>query len=249
MHLTPLLMDYSDVFLDLGLVNESAHVAYEALGLLGERPSILFRLALLNLVKGETEVARVFLGRLSKDLIHGALAKRYLRLLEADPLLTTDPEIQRLRSLMVPKDYFNPSPDITLEEFLLRLLETNKQNRMAFEYLMGFYLVTRQLDKLVFNIGRLNDFDYVGIPRHYEEAILIYTSVTGRQVNLRGRRMRPETTQQFRNFNRVMSRQPPDLQPVQDALARDHGDSYCFFYAFGPHFEPTGRLERAGSTK
>jgi len=68
---------------------------------LGYYPEGLQRLALINFIKGQTDAARTFLYALSKDFLYEDLAKQYLQRLDTDPLLSTDEEIQRIRSFML----------------------------------------------------------------------------------------------------------------------------------------------------
>ncbi|RKY09696.1 MAG: hypothetical protein DRP66_01520 [Planctomycetota bacterium] len=62
---------------------------------------------------------------------------------------------------------------------LLDLLEANPNNPMVPEYLMVVYLLAHNLDKLAANLHRLDDVGYDHIPRHWEEAILVYGSRLG----------------------------------------------------------------------
>ena len=217
--------------IELGLMSMVEHDLTESLEIFGERPLILKRLALVNLVKGDIGAARIYLGALSKTLFHTDWANNCLEKLEADPNLSTDNQVLRLRSLTAVKDYgalFFESEDI-----LSRLLEKNSQNRMAFEYLMALYLLTRQLDKFVQNLGRLSDFDYSQIPRHYEEAILIYEGLTGRKVDFKGRRLDPKSLQRFKNFENLFNYYGRNESTAFDDLAKYYGDSYFFYYLYG----------------
>ncbi|MBL7044948.1 MAG: hypothetical protein ISR77_40350, partial [Pirellulaceae bacterium] len=113
------------------------------------------------------------------------------------------------------------------------LLKANNRNKMAFEYLMAFYLLAKRPDKIVENLRRLDDFGCHEIPRHYEEAILIHTDVTGQEVPLGERRITPQTIERFNDFvNRCRPRQNQG-QVDMVALARDFGDSYWFYFVFG----------------
>ena len=74
-----------------------------------------------------------------KDVIEGPWAEACLARLEQDPELSDDEEIGRLRSVMLRQDAIETTRD---DEHMLRaLLEQNKNNRMAFEYLMAYYLL------------------------------------------------------------------------------------------------------------
>jgi hypothetical protein len=137
--LGPYLEGSSDILLQLGCVNEAEHVAEEKLELLGRRPRILRQLALIRMVKGEPESARVYLRALCGDLIQGAWAEEYLRRLEEDPELLDDTEIIRLRSIMLRRDLIGGV--VSVEQLLQALLEQNPTNRMAIEYLMAHRLL------------------------------------------------------------------------------------------------------------
>lgn len=230
---TPLeFMRASDIFLDLARVNESEHLAHEALEDLGCRPWVLERLAVVNIVKGRTEVARTFLAAMGDDLIYGHRAREWLERLDSDPMLSFDREVARLRYLRpVAEDPRRRS----VEHLLQALLEQNGRNRMAFEYLMAHYLLTGRLEEIVRNIRRLDDFDYLGIPRLYEEAILIYMARTGSGVRLGGRTISEETRERFRRFAQDLERYGSDLRTARRRLAKDYGDSYFPYFRFFLH--------------
>ncbi|MCK4376293.1 MAG: hypothetical protein KAX19_13230, partial [Candidatus Brocadiae bacterium] len=222
-------LKFSDVFMDLGYVNGAEHRTYQALELIGERPWILERLALISLAKGETEAGRVLLQSLSRDLVYRKRARASLSRLEADPSLAGDKEVCHLRSIMMHEDCIGwPS----YEEMFIQLLQDNRRNRMAFEYLMAYYLLVGRIDKVAANIVRLDDFGYSDIPRHYEEAILIYEAATRSRADLHGRSVSPRTLQRFRAFTEVWARYRGDRRAAWRALARDHRDSYFFYYQF-----------------
>jgi len=221
----------SNIFMELGLVNLAEKQTYECLENIGNYPPILKRLAMINIAKGQVETARVFLRVLSKDLIYGREAKDILHRLDVDPQLSGDDEVRRLRSTTLVEDWV-ASVEGILANSLLKLLERNRHNRMAFEYLMAYYMLTGKLEQIVSNIYRLDDFEYNGIPRHYEEAILLYMSITGKKVNLYGRRISGESLKRFNQFNSLYHRLKNDMRAAGKALGPDFGDSYFFYYVF-----------------
>jgi len=220
-----------DTYYDLGTMNHCECALVESLELYGERPEILKRLAMVKMAKGELNAARVYLGALSKTLFYSGWAKSYLQQLESDPNLSADEEIQRLRSLMPEKD--EGSIDFPVEKIFSELLEKNRQNQMAFEYLMAWYMLNRQLDEFVQNITRLDDFDYPKIPRYYEEAILTYMFKTKKAVNLHGHNISGQSVRRFRNFIQTANRHRTDKEAAFSELAKNYGDSYFFYYAYG----------------
>jgi hypothetical protein len=165
--------------LDLGQMNLAEYALNECTGMFGPRPILLKRLALVHMVKDNIPTARVYLNALARTLSDADWACGYLALLESDPALSTDRRIQHLRGLMIEKDRpvhasgddpkYGPN---LAERMLLELLERNPKNRMAFEYLMTFYMMNRRLDDLCRNLGRVKELGYFETPPLYEEAVL-----------------------------------------------------------------------------
>ena len=230
---------FAELTYELGHVNLAQHWGHQVLEFTGPRPHVLKLLAYTNVVKGRAQAADTFLGALSRSPLHRKWAERYRQRLSDDPLTAADGELQRTRSVMVNEDHtYGGLGRLTYKEILCQLLRTNKQNRMAFEYLMTLYLLMRQLDQIIANIGRLDDFGYSGIPRHYEEAISYYIGTNpGKQVDLHGRRISQETHERFRGFARDLSRyrnaRGPGKQALLKTLIRRWGNSYFYYAVFG----------------
>ncbi len=218
----------SDVLLDMGRINESEHVAYEALEFLGDDPRILRRLARIRATKGETAAARVLLGFLSRDLIYGGWARDALRQPD-DRLLTDDPVVQRLRTLMVQED---PRGDLTTELMLRAMLKEHPENRMAFEYLMGYYMITGQLGRLAADVRHYAKLGYPSIPPLCEEALLIHAASTGTRANLGGLELSAQSQERFRRFYQVLATYRGDRRAARQALRRSHGRTYFYYHMY-----------------
>jgi len=221
-----------DVFLDIGVVNMAENALTECLEGLGNRPMVMQRLALINMVKGNLGSAKIYLGALSKTLFNAGWAKHYLDLLETDPDLSTDKYIQHLRSLCLDKDCLMYT--LFKEKTLLWLLERNSQNRMAFEYLMAWYMLNKHLGKLVRNLERLQDLDYRELPTHYEEAALIYMYGTGKSLNLSGYPPSPQKRRQIEDFSRIINSYGGNRQAAFKELSKKFRNTYFYYYMYGP---------------
>jgi hypothetical protein len=220
-----------DTQLDLGLVNMAQKDFTECMEVYGEHPLILKRLALINMVKGNIGAAKIYLGALGKTLFDADWARDYLARLQSDPNLSTDANIQQLRSVRLKKDH--PTVVFANEKMFLTLLSENSKNRMAFEYLMSWYLLTKQLDKLVGNIGRLKELGYSAIPRHYEEALLINAYGKNEPVFLHGYEAGPEASRQIESFSKIFNSYGGNKQAAIHKLAEDYGGSYFFYHLYG----------------
>jgi len=220
-----------DTQIDLGLINMAERNLNECTQVFGEQPMILKRLALINMVKANYGSARIYLGALSKTLFHSDWANDYLALLRSDPSLSSDDRIQYLRRVCPEEDY--AVIGYSREKVLRDLLEKNSKNRMAFEYLTAWYMLTRQLEKCVRNIEHLNDFEYPDLPRLYEEALLIYVYGTKKPVQLTGYQPSVETRRQIENFSRIFNRYGRNKREAFSELAKIYSDSYFFYHIYG----------------
>ncbi len=217
-----------DTLIDLGLANLAEKNLTECLETFGEHPLILERLAKVNLIKGKTAAARVYLGALSKTLFHSRWASGCLARLDADPNSCGDPDLATLRAQRLRADSI--STFYAEDALLTALIEQNSGNRMAFEYLTAWYMLTGQLPKIAQQIERLDRFGYAEIPPLCQEALLIYAYGTGKPVDLHGRSIPPEVEQRFKQFSRVVNQYGRDRSAAVAELAREYRGSYFFYY-------------------
>jgi len=217
-------------YYELGRLNDAEHWAHEFLQLAGDYPWVFRMLARINIVKGQPEAARVFLRHfvaLRSDIEGETWAGNCLRRLDADPQCSADDEVRRLRTWM-------PTSDVATsrwseERLLTALLKDNRNNRMAFEYLMAFYLLTGQVGKVAENLHRLDDFDYQGIPRLYEEALLVHYNQGGAKVDLGGREISAAATERFEHFVTLCRSTNPYARRTAMASLTGSYFEYCYW--------------------
>ena len=133
---------------------------------------------------------------------------------------------------MTPTPLVSPTePELCLEELL-----KNTKNKMAFEYFMAYCLLEGQVGRFVKSLQRFNDYDYPKIPRHFEEAMLIYNQLTGgKGIALQGKEISDQTIRKFDDFNNIMSKHKKDKQAARRELTK-YRDTYWFYglYYFKP---------------
>ena len=221
----------SRLFLDLGHVNMAQKYAYEALEMTGHLPALLEHLAVIHLVKNGPETARIFLNALEKNPFHRKTAREWLRWLDEDPRLEDNQRVRSIRQAMVSRD--SVATDTTAEGFLLALLEEDPGNKMAFEFLMACYLCDRRTEDVVASIGRLPDFGYSEIPRHYQEAIIVYSAITGRVPAIGGYGLDAAVVERAKEFWHIMANTANQEEAAARALSAGFGDTYFFYFSFG----------------
>jgi len=222
----------SELLLELGQVNHAERWAHEALETRGERPGILRTLATVNQLLGRPQAAGVFLHRLERNPRQAAWARWRLAQLEADPAGDRDVRLQALRSVMVRSDH--PGAYVDTETLLRQALEANPHNRMAYEYLMAYYLLGSRLDQAIQLMSRREEVGLTRVPRPYEEAWLLHERLrkadAAPSINL------PITSaarERFRVFEERSSRFRNDRLRLRTALEADQADTFWFYYLFG----------------
>ena len=219
-------LQHSDVFFDLGLINECEHWVYEAIAVNGDTAWNLQRLGLIYLLKENQEVAGKYLTMLKKTVWHRSWAAEYQKYLSDSHDLWAHPQVQYLRNA-VPESHFLVSP--TQPELCLEELLDRTKGKMAFEYFMAYCLLEGQIGRFAKHLHRLNDFDYLEIPRHFEEAILVYNQIAGAKgITLPGKNISEETTRKFEDFNRIRAKYKGNKTAARGELVK-YRDTYWFY--------------------
>ncbi|MBN2315985.1 MAG: hypothetical protein JXM79_18810 [Sedimentisphaerales bacterium] len=232
-----------DTYIELGNMNYAEKLASEFLAAEGRLGMVLEKLAWIDIIKGQEDTARIYLNGLKKDLIYRDKAQSMLRGLTNGFEESRAATIQRIASCIRRSD--NPRLYTeSIEEMLTGLLKQDPNNRMAFEYLMACYLLAGDLKNIAVNLTSLTDLGYQEIPTLYEEAMLIYQGMYGREPDLGTFEIKPETIERYNRFVRMYnSMQPQNRQIVLQQLIREFGMSYFFYYRFTVS-SPAGTSQR-----
>ena len=133
----------AEAFYQLGMVNVAQRTVFEAQeAILDFQKSgrCYKRLAQTNLINGQYEVARKYLSALQKTFFYRDWANETLQLLGNEEAITRHPEYGRLRQMAYKDDsYFS---DHVTPEMLESLYYTNTDNRLAYQYLLAYYMLT-----------------------------------------------------------------------------------------------------------
>ena len=133
----------AEAFYQLGMINVAQRTVFEAQeAILDFQKSgrCYKRLAQTNLINGQYEVARKYLSALQKTLFYRDWANETLSLLGDEAAIAKHPEYGHLRQWNYKDDsYFS---DHTTPEMLESLYSHNTDNRMAYQYLLAYYMLT-----------------------------------------------------------------------------------------------------------
>ena len=133
----------AEAFYQLGMVNVAQRTVFEAQeAILDFQKSgrCYKRLAQTNLINGQYEVARKYLSALQKTLFYRDWANETLPLLGNEKAIANHPEYGHLRQYAYDADFY--FGDHVTPEMLESLYFHNTDNRLAYQYLLAYYLLT-----------------------------------------------------------------------------------------------------------
>jgi hypothetical protein len=222
-----------DTFLEMGQVNAAEKLASEILAGKRHSPLAVEKLAWINIIKGQTETARIYLNALKKDLVHRGTAQTLLDGMDSGFAPEQAAYIDGTRSRMFADEYPGTGND-PIEKVLTGLLDRNPHNKMALEYLMACHLLSGRVDKVAANVQRLNELGYETVPTLYEEAILIYVNSKEARSDPSKFQVQRTTMERYRKFIQLRnSMRPQNRQQVLRQLIVEFGNSYFFYFTFG----------------
>ena len=133
----------AEAFYQLGMINVAQRTVFEAQeAILDFQKSgrCYMRLAQTNLINGQYEVARKYLSALQKTLFYRDWANETLQLLGDEASIAKHPEYGRLRKMAYDDDFY--FSDHVTPEMLQSLYLRNRDNGLAYQYLVAYYLLT-----------------------------------------------------------------------------------------------------------
>ena len=218
----------SDLYWDMGFLNEAEHWAQEDHTNFFFSPWHVKRLASTSILKGNMTLATMCLDVLEKSILYRSWAEEYRTFVEAPQRIDRNPHFTYLKTLDVKKDFIitpaNPESDIEM------LLKDNPKNRVAFEFLMADYLLTFRLGEFVENLQSASHLQSRFWPKHYQEAVLVYLQSTQWQERKAlGKGLSPQTVALFNGFMKILQQHKNDAISAQTAIRKKYGDTYWYY--------------------
>lgn len=158
----------SELFYELGMINDAERYAFEAQEAIPNfRKSgrLMKRIVQCEMINGNYGVARKYLDVLAQSLFYGAWAQQQLDLIAGgDKAVATDSEYAQKRKLRIKHTDFLFS-DREMDQMLGMLFVDGKKydNRMAYEYLIAYELLQRDLPRFMeyYPLGRYVSYDHI----------------------------------------------------------------------------------------
>jgi hypothetical protein len=185
-------------FYTIGLIKEAHRWAFESMVIQGYRPENIKLLIKTELISGHFKVAEKYINVLKKTFRFKGLAGKYEKMLYHPELIRSDPELGVKINLM-PRENFLLRLKNQQDNILL-LLKSNPGNKKAYEYMMAWYMLERNIQLVADELDKMKEMNYKVIPRYLEEAAVYFTLTSGRVPDLGGLAISEETKLRFSRF-------------------------------------------------
>ncbi len=214
----------------IGLTAEAHHLAYELMVQHGYRPECLKMLVKTELINGNFKVAERYINVLKNTFHYKKWTEKYERMLFKPELVKSDPDLGEKFRLLPKKDFF-----IVTDDFgnLERLLASNPDNRIAFEYKIARLLLEKDLMEVGSNVKKLKDLGYVHIPRHIEEAVVSLVNVTREFPDLGGLLISSDTDQRFIKYFSDLKPFNGNRKLIEKDLRKADQNTFWYYLQFG----------------
>ena len=164
----------AEIFFRLGMVNDAERYMFEAQEAIPnyrKSARLTRRIIECEIINGNYQVAAKLLRRLQKTLFYSNWANQMMALLGNEKAINRHPVYGKLRQYREKKQDFLFS-DREMDQMLGLLFLNDNHNRMAYEYLMCYELLQRDMEKFMqyYPLGRFVGYDH--IPRSFQEILI-----------------------------------------------------------------------------
>ena len=164
----------AEIFFRLGMVNDAERYMFEAQEAIPnyrKSARLTRRIIECEIINGNYKVAAKLLRRLQKTLFYRNWANQTMALLGNEKAINRHPVYGKLRKYREKKQDFLFS-DREMDQMLGLLFLNDNHNRMAYEYLMCYELLQRDMEKFMqyYPLGRFVGYDH--IPRTFQEILI-----------------------------------------------------------------------------
>lgn len=164
----------AEIFFRLGMVNDAERYMFEAQEAIPnyrKSARLTRRIIECEIINGNYKVAAKLLRRLQKTLFYSNWANQTMALLGNEKAINRHPVYGKLRKYREKKQDFL-FRDREMDQMLGLLFLNDNHNRMAYEYLMCYELLQRDMEKFMqyYPLGRFVGYDH--IPRTFQEILI-----------------------------------------------------------------------------
>lgn len=217
----------SDIYFDLGNIDESQRFAFESETLMKNSPRVLKRLIINCIIMNNSGAANTYMNILAANPLEKKWVKKFREYIKNPEMVNSDPLIVQKRKDMNKTEGMLGTPPLKL----LSQLEKNPANKMAFEYLIAIDLMEHDAAALTEDLKYIENFKYEKLPTALEEAIILYQTQLKNNELFNRIRISVPTTERFREFAKLTSAAKGNREKAKQATIA-FKNTYWYYVLF-----------------
>ena len=222
-------------FWHLGFINTAQRYAFEAMEALPDyQKSVrsIKRLCETNIINGYYEVASKYLNILETTLFYRKWAKETRSYLYNEAKINAHSQWGEIRRLRTRDDYL--FSDEEKDMMLGHLFQQNRDNRMAYEYLLAYTLLVKDIENFPYYLQLDKNFTYREIPRSWQEALVFLWSLSNTDIEAIPFPISRAVVQDVRDYANIYT----SMQSPETALRRRFSRTFWFYLHFQQYYRP-----------
>ncbi len=218
-----------EVYYHLGFINTAQRFSFEAMEALPDyQKSVrtIKRLAETSLINGNYVLSRKYLKILQHTFYYRKWAIYFERALNSEEIIDRHPEYGLLRRVKLDRDFFFSGEE---KDMMLGIMLSEKKSKLAFEYLMAYCLLNKDIQHFVQYFPLGESLSYFAIPRHYQEALIYAWDVSKSNVV---KEIPYNINNQIKSSLNAYKRIYTSQSDPQNLLRDDFADTYWYYFHF-----------------
>lgn len=218
-----------EIYYHVGFVNTAQRFAFEAMEAIPDYQKssrAIKRLAETNIINGEYVVAAKYLNMLQHTLYYKKWSTQTLAVLGDEKKIESNPEWYALRKYRTQTDFLFSEQE--KDQMLGVLLQQDFGNRMAYEYLMGYCLLTKDLKHFYSYYPLGKDIAYQHIPLSYQEALIYIWGLSNNDPTTLPYPVSNEIKRSVQEYGRIYT----NYQHSEPMLRNQFSGTYWYYLHF-----------------
>jgi hypothetical protein len=222
-----ILIPTTQLYIDMGYINEAIHWGNEAISQNENSPQILEQLIIANIIAMNYRSAQLYINNLKNNPLFRKTANRYEGYLQGDNFAEFDSLVKEKRKIMPSNDFIvnRLSPQFDLISLL-----NDKDNRMAYEYLQAYFLLKNDIASFIQYFPMEEKYGYLHLPETYQEALALYTfELRRRGKDVLKLKLDSRIIKKLNDYLSVIQLYNGDLNKAQNDLKKNFGNTYWYY--------------------
>ncbi len=213
-------MRRSDIYYDMGFINESRRMANEAMTIFASENIYIYkRLIDCYLISGDYKAAERYMNIAGNCPLMRKWVKEHRKYLKGRDVVMTNPEYREKIELRPSADWF--VDPIDARGNFKKITNDPTPNRMAFEYYIADRLMAKDIKVVAESLPKFRQFNYQKLPIAVQEACILYIVQNKIVIDAAGYKIDSNIKKRFNDFSKILFIDyKGDKEAAQDELSK-----------------------------